>query len=153
MRENEPIPPSEVPAPPGTLDGYAREEWERVAHGLAALGILADLDRALLSAYCSAWSTFRHAEDELSKLRAGKGGELAALIHFTKAGNAIHQPLVGIRNRAASDMVKFGDLLGMGESARARLGIERSRGKPSKFAGLISPRCSGVQGGQDLGKK
>lgn len=142
LPKNEPIPPAELPDPPSTLDAYALEEWTRVGPGLAALGILAILDRALLASYCTAWSRWLHAESELAKLRE-KGGEIAALVQKTISGNWIQQPLIGISNKAAADMVKFGDLLGMGESARARLGIDRSKSGKSKFSGLV-----GIQGGK-----
>jgi hypothetical protein len=34
--------------------------------------------------------------------------------------------------------VRYGDLLGMGESARARMGMQRQGPKKSKFEGLLS---------------
>lgn len=142
LPKDEPIPVSELPDPPETLDAYALEEWNRVGPGLAALGILAGLDRGLLAAYCTAYGQWRTAREEMKK-RADKGGPLAALIDVTKAGNVIQNPLVGIANTSARDFVKYGDMLGMGESARARLGIERAKGEAGKFAGLV-----GIGGGR-----
>jgi P27 family predicted phage terminase small subunit len=142
LPEKEPIPPAELPDPPEILDAYAREEWARVGPGLAALGILSGLDRGLLTAYCTAWSRWRHAEEELKK-REVKGGQLAALVDVTKAGNIIQNPLVGISNAAAAAYVKYGDMLGMGVGARARIGIDLSKKPRGKFDGLV-----GMAGGK-----
>jgi P27 family predicted phage terminase small subunit len=148
LPEKEPIPPAELPDPPEILDTYAREEWMRVGPGLAALGILSGIDRGLLTAYCMAWSRWKHAEEELQRLRdeavaKGKNGELAALVNSTKAGNIIQNPLVGISNAAAAAYVKYGDLLGMGVNARARIGIDLNKKPRGKFDGLV-----GMPGGK-----
>lgn len=141
LPKHEPIPDAELPDPPATLDAYGLEKWNEVAPGLVAMGILAKIDGDLLAAYCSSYSRWRAAEEELAVLR-GKD-RLKALILPTVSGNFIQQPLIGISNTAARDFVRYGDLLGIGETARARLGIDRSKGKPGKFDGLV-----GVAGGK-----
>ena len=45
-----------APNPPGWLNAEARAEWRRVVPELDRLGVLAKIDRAVLAAYCSAWS-------------------------------------------------------------------------------------------------
>lgn len=142
LSKHEPIPMAELPDPPATLDAYGLEKWNDVADGLVAMGILAKIDGDILAAYCTSYSRFRSAEEELSKL-AEKGGQIAALVQKTISGNWIQQPLIGISNKAASDFVRYGDLLGIGETARARLGIERAKPAKSKFDGLV-----GAQGGK-----
>jgi P27 family predicted phage terminase small subunit len=132
----------EIPDPPEILDDYAIQEWRRVTPVLAGLGILCRLDRALLAAYCTSYSQWTVAREEMRK-RVEMGGVLASLVDVTKAGNVVQNPLVGIANKAARDMVRYGELLGMGESARARIGIDRSKGEKSKFDGLI-----GLPGGK-----
>jgi len=141
LPKNEPIPPAELPDPPSTLDAYALEKWNDVAPGLVALGTLAMIDGDLLAAYCSSWSRYRAAEEALADLR--KTNPLNALILKTVSGNYIQQPLIGISNTAARDFVRYGDLLGIGETSRARLGISRDKGQESKFKGLV-----GIQGGR-----
>jgi len=138
---NEPMPPAEMPDMPSALDDYAIEKWNEVAPGLIALGTLAKIDGDLLAAYCSSWSRYRAAEEALNELR--KTNALNALILKTVSGNYIQQPLIGISNVASRDFVKFGDLLGIGETSRARLGIDRSKSGSGKFSGLI-----GIVGGK-----
>lgn len=127
---------SGLPAPPPHLTGYALEEWHRLATGLNQLGLLNDADRMTYAAYCSAYSRWRHAEEQLQVL-AGKGGPLAGLIDMTSNGNRIQNVLVGISNRAAADMVKYAAEFGLTPSARARLAVDSDRGGTGKFSGLL----------------
>ncbi|MCX4686774.1 phage terminase small subunit P27 family [Kitasatospora purpeofusca] len=68
-----------VPQAPAWLAEEARAEWARIVPELDRLGVLAHLDRAVLSTYCSAWAKFVAAEqllqdDELvAERRAGNG--------------------------------------------------------------------------------
>ena len=136
LSKAEPMPDSDIPQPPEHLDPLAIEEWQRVTPCLFALGILANLDRGLLTAYCSSYSRYRKAEEELNKI--GKIDSLSTLVVETQHGNKIQNTLIGISNKAAADFVKYGDMLGMGISARARLGLDMGQQKKSKFAGLIN---------------
>ena len=136
------LPPADLPVPPPHLDAYALEEWGRVAEGLNAMGILAGIDEKCFAAYCGAYSRWRAAEEELNKLKAGN--PLSALVLKTVSGNWIQQPLIGIANKAAGDMVRYASEFGMTPSARARLAMDPNRGKKSKFEGLV-----GVAGGKN----
>jgi P27 family predicted phage terminase small subunit len=134
---NIPTPPAELPDPPSHLDDYALEEWHRVSDGLYVLGILCKIDRSALAAYCASYSRWRKAEEGLVEIAKGpksKGG----LIIRTISGNYIQNPLIGISNKAASDMVRYAAEFGMTPSARARLAIDPGRGKKSKFEGLLN---------------
>ena len=55
----------------------------------------------------------------------------------TSNGNAIHNPLVGTANKAASDMVRYAAEFGITSSAQVRLAVDDSRAATSKWAGLI----------------
>lgn len=137
--KDEPIPPaSDIPSPPSHLDQYGLSEWNRVCFGLHAMGVLYGVDVATLAAYCSSYSRWRHAEEEL-QVRAGKANSpLAALIDKTSNGNVIQNCLIGVANKAAADMVRYASELGMTPSARARLGVDPEKAKNSKFHGLIA---------------
>ena len=132
----EPKPPPGVPEPPEHLDIYAKQEWEKISASLQYMGILSTIDQNALAAYCSAYSRWRTAEEEIQK-RVAKGGPLAGLVDITKSGNVIQNCLVGISNKAAGDMVKYASEFGMTPAARARLAIDPGKGKKSKFDGLI----------------
>jgi P27 family predicted phage terminase small subunit len=131
----EPEPPHISPNPPSHLDEYALEEWRRVCEGLEVMGILYEIDQATLGAYCDAYSRWRAASEELNELK--KKSRLNALVLKTVSGNWIQQPLIGIANKAAGDMVRHAAEFGMTPSARARLAVDPGKGKRSKFDGLI----------------
>lgn len=122
--------------PPAFLDDYARAEWSRLAPGLESIGLLTLEKEKPFAAYCASYSRWRHAEEELEKLRQ-KGGEIATLIYITKSGNAIQQPLIGISNKAAADMMRYAVEFGLTPSGMARLAMDVNRVRKSKFDGLI----------------
>ncbi|MFH2074443.1 MAG: phage terminase small subunit P27 family [Pseudomonadota bacterium] len=135
--KQEPIPPAgDIPTPPVHLDAYGVEEWNRVVNGLYVMGVLNQIDQQTLAAYCGAYSRWRHAEEELKKL-SKKGGDIAALVQKTISGNWIQQPLIGIANKAAGDMMRYAADFGLTPSARARLAVDPGKGKESKYKGLI----------------
>jgi hypothetical protein len=74
---NEPRPEiAEVcPEPPPFLDRYAAAEWQAVAPQLHALGLLTVVDVACLSAYCSAYATWRTHRRELGTHGRQRSGD------------------------------------------------------------------------------
>lgn len=114
-----------VPRPPEYLCLLGKAEWRRVAAALHAQRVLTDIDRTALAAYCQAYATWRLASAAL-KRAAQKDPETHGLVFLTDKGNAIQNPLVGIANKAAADMVRFAAEFGMTPSARSRLDIGRA---------------------------
>lgn len=51
-----------APAPPGGLSRAAGAEWRRVTKELARAGVLAEVDRGILTAYVTSWSHMMEAE-------------------------------------------------------------------------------------------
>lgn len=120
----EPRPASAAaPMPPAELSEEARTEWRRVARLLHRLGLLTGADRAALAAYCQAYGRWRQAERALAEM-ARRDPLTGALMIKTAAGNAIQNPLVGIANKAMSDMVRYAAEFGMTPSARSRIAAE-----------------------------
>lgn len=136
LPKGEPQPPGDMPSPPDHLDEYGLQEWEKLAPGLNAMGVLTSVDGATFAAYCVSVARWRHAEEELNKVRT-KGGALAALLIKNQAGDWVQNPLIRISARAADEFVKYGSEFGLSPSSRARLAIDPGRSKPSKFDGLI----------------
>lgn len=133
LPQNEPVPDTgELVEPPSFLDDYAIEEWDRLAPGLYAIGVLTPLDRSVFAAYCDAVSEWRRARE----LMAEKS-EIDAFVSSKVSGNQAKSVLLNIANDAAKNMLKFGAELGLTPSARARLAIVPGRGKKSRFEGLI----------------
>ena len=58
LPENEPRPAPAAPEMPDWLEGEAAAEWERVVPQLEALGLLAQIHRAVLVTYCTAWADY-----------------------------------------------------------------------------------------------
>jgi len=108
-------------APPKELDPPAAVEWKRLAPSLTLRGVLTDWDRSIFTSYCQAWSTYSQAQTQLNKL-AKDPKTFGGLVMTTSAGNQIQHPLVGIRNTAQRDMLRFATELGLTPVARVRVG-------------------------------
>jgi P27 family predicted phage terminase small subunit len=124
-----------LPMPPPHLCDEAKVEWGRVAPMLFNLRILSDADVAALTAYCQAWATFKKATEALN-IMAQNDKLTQGLLIKTTNGNAIQNPLLGIANKAASDMVRFAAEFGMTPSARARIhakDAEKDEDKEGKY--------------------
>jgi P27 family predicted phage terminase small subunit len=116
------------------LVGDALDEWNRVSVELYRLGCLTGLDRAALAAYCQAYGRWVAAERALEEI--ARQNPLASLMIKTSNGNAIQNPLVGIANRAAADMVRYATEFGMSPAARSKIEAGPIPAA-SKFEGLI----------------
>jgi len=140
--KKEPTPEDhDIPTPPVHLDAYALEEWSRVADELHTMGVLYRVDQQILGAYCDAYSVWRHAVEALrARVEKAGGNELAGLIDTTSNGNVVQNTLLGTRNKAREDMVKFAQEFGIGGVARARLAIDPAKNPGSKFDGLIGAK-------------
>ena len=109
-----------LPSVPLHLLPDAVTEWDRVAQELFTAGLLASLDRAVLAAYCQAYARWAQAERALAEM--GRRDQLTnGLMLKTTGGNAIQNPLVGIANKAAADMVRYAAEFGMTPSSRTRI--------------------------------
>jgi P27 family predicted phage terminase small subunit len=128
--------PVGMPTPPEHLNSYALEEWNRIVVALYNLGIMSEIDRALLAGYCDSYATWRHATEQMNILAAK--GILGALLQVTQSKNIIQHSLVGIARTAKSDMIRYGAELGMGQSVRARIALEENKEVKSKFYGLLN---------------
>ena len=57
-----------IPSPPSWLDREAKAEWRRITPELHRLGLLATLDRAVLSVYCRTWAIWVKAAAALDEI-------------------------------------------------------------------------------------
>lgn len=115
-------PPSNMPSMPKHLCADAVEEWSRICSGLNHMGILTEVDRNALAAYCTAYALWAQSWRAINEMAAsGKTG--AGLMIKTTNGNFIQNPLVGTANKAASDMVRFASEFGLTPAARARIAL------------------------------
>ena len=122
------------PTPPPFLNDDAKVEWGRISGVLYEAGVLTDVDRGVLAAYCQAYGVWAQAEREIEKLQ--QSSVLNGLILKTKDGNFIQQPLLGIANKARADMVKYASEFGMSPSSRVKVETTGATKKESPFAKL-----------------
>jgi P27 family predicted phage terminase small subunit len=125
-----------VPDPPKFLEGYAKDEWRRVAPSLHTLGLLSALDLMPFAAYCISYQHWRKAEERLGEL-AVEEPESRGLLVKVREGHARRSPLVQIAASAAADMLRFASEFGMTPAARARISTGVGREPAGKFDGLI----------------
>jgi P27 family predicted phage terminase small subunit len=134
LNPDEPQPGVARPDPPEHLGAVACREWERVIGQMVELGIMTELDRAALGAYCQAYGRWAAAESALARM-AGRDALSDGLIVKTKSGNLIQNPLVGTANKAMADMVRYAAEFGLTPSARTRV-AGQTDAAPNPFAAL-----------------
>jgi P27 family predicted phage terminase small subunit len=132
INKKEPKPDRNLPLPPKHLSDEAKVEWGRISEELYKMGLLSNIDRSALAAYCQAYARWSQAERKLTEI-AKKDEIFEGLLSQTKNGNWIQNPLIGIANKAMADMVKYATEFGMTPSSRSRV-ESRSVENKSNFA-------------------
>jgi len=112
LNQDEPQFVARVPACPRWLTGGAREEWRRVARTLADAGVLTEVDRAALLAYCVSYQRWVDAERQVAE----KG-----VVLKTVNGNIIENPYLSVAKRAMRDMLAAMQQFGMTPASRSRV--------------------------------
>lgn len=124
---SEPRPLPKPPPCPMELDTVARREWRRVVKELKPLGLLSQLDRSTLAAYCQAWSRWLVLERALRQVVEGKpddqGRSSDGVIVRTPAGYRMVHPLFGAVRRASDHLRACAVEFGMTPSARSRIEV------------------------------
>ena len=116
----EPAPELMIPPVPTDLCDDAKLEWGRVSVELHRLGLLSGIDRAALAAYCASYGLWVRTMRRLRKQEA-EDKEFGGLLTKSAKGNIMSNPLIGIANKAAADVVRYAEQFGMTPSARARV--------------------------------
>lgn len=142
--EPEPEREPKCPEPPPFLDGYARDEWWRVAPELHRLGLLRVTDTMPLAAYAVAYSRWRTAEEVLARM-AEHDGTTHGLLVKAADGNARQNALVRIAAEAVANMIRYAGEFGLTPVARSRraAGIGGQPPGGGKFDGLLAYHSRG----------
>ena len=121
LNHDEPTPKTAIPKCPQHLDETARKEWTRISKHLAALGLVSEIDRAALAAFCVAWSRWVEAEEKL---------KTHGILVKSKSPNGfpIPSPFLAIANKAMKQMVDLATEFGMTPSSRTRTRTQRDPG-------------------------
>lgn len=117
-RDQEPQPPEKMPSCPRHLDKEARKEWRRTGKVLMSLGLLSDLDRAVLAGYCQSWSEYVAATLKIQEL---------GTVYKKADGTPGLNPYTRIAREAFERWMKAGVLLGLSPSSRASLKVEKQK--------------------------
>ena len=103
LNEREPEPASRLPEPPDHLSDEAKREWDRVGALLLVVGLVSELDRAALAAYCQAWARWVEAEEALRQY---------GVVIKSPSGFPMQSPFLAVANKALEQMrwtlVEFG---------------------------------------------
>jgi P27 family predicted phage terminase small subunit len=97
---------------PPELGPVARQEWDRIAGALTAVGRLTVLDRALLAAYCNAYAQWLEAVEALEKYGA---------VMKSPSDYPVQSPYVSIANRQVEMMIRIAAEFGFTPASRSRL--------------------------------
>ncbi|WP_432473325.1 phage terminase small subunit P27 family [Amphritea sp. HPY] len=97
---------------PCWLDELATQMWNTICPHLCQEKVLAVTDLHNLEAFCSAYSTFRAAEEEVRNDGITVTGA---------TGGPIKNPALTAKNEALRQMSMFGSALGLDPAARGRL--------------------------------
>ena len=116
----EPQPPSSLPSCPAHLSPSAKTEWKRLAKTLNRIGVLTQVDRSALAAYCQAYGRWVEAEKKLKE---------TPVLLKTPAGYVQQSPWLSISNKQMELMAKYMGELGLTPSARTRLAIQVPSGR------------------------
>ncbi|MGV8989235.1 MAG: phage terminase small subunit P27 family [Cypionkella sp.] len=104
-----------VPDCPDHLSDEAKAEWHRIAKSLNLIGLLTQVDRATMAAYCQCWGRWVEAERKLS--------ETPAILRLP-SGYIQQSPWLSITNKQLDLMAKYMAELGLTPASRSRLAIQ-----------------------------
>ena len=116
LNGREPQPTKKRPRCPKHLTGEAKKEWNRTSKQLFELGLLTELDRAALAAYCQAWAQWVQAQEEMSK-------PTFQMIEETESGYPVASPWLNVAAQAMKHMKSFLTEFGMTPSSRSRVKV------------------------------
>lgn len=113
---NEAKPDPSIPTPPDHLSDVALVEWRRVTPHLSAIGLLSQIDRASLAAYCQAYARWVEAETAMAKYGA---------VLFTREQKwPVLSPYYTIAMQSAKQMKEFMSEFGMSPASRVGLKVD-----------------------------
>ena len=105
-----------IPNPPTNLSREAKAEWRRVTTELDALGLVAKVDRAILTVYCEWWSRERDLSRELDQADS-------LFVPGRREGELVKHPLWEMHRHAADRVVQLAEKLLATPVARLRANL------------------------------
>lgn len=121
INDAEPKPPDDLPKCPAHLDKTAKKCWRRIAADLHAMGVLTKIDGDALALYCTAYSRWVEANDQIKRYG------MVLLLGEQKYPTV--SPYVVIANAAFKQMQAMLAEFGMAPASRSRISIEKPERK------------------------
>lgn len=112
MNPDEPQPGIEIPSCPPGLSAGAKTEWRRISPILEDMGLLSNMDRSALAAYCETYGRWMRSLKEIQK-----GGEVIE----TPNGSLQVSPWVSIARNAEKEIRQFCSEFGMTPASRSKV--------------------------------
>lgn len=112
MNPNEPKPDIAIPDKPEHLKGAAAEEWDRVTAELKEIGVISQIDRPAISAYCYYYGQWLEAD----KIIREEG-----MMATNGNGKRSPHPLLRYRDDFAKLMTRFITEFGMTPASRSKV--------------------------------
>lgn len=111
------------------IDDVAVKEYRRIIKLIEELNILAlcDMDIANICGYCNAYSQYLKVTSQLKE---------EPLVVEKAQGPAVN-PLIEIQKTYASEMRRFGSLIGADVSSRLKLSLSRTQSKDDGTGGIF----------------
>ena len=97
----------------------ACSKWRELMSELETRGLLVTIDLGLFGLFCEAWQAYSDAESEVAK---------EGLYFTTEKGYVGIHPAELVKDKAIKRIISLGDRLGVGVSARKRLGMKPKEG-------------------------
>lgn len=104
--------PASLPTCPAHLSREAKAEWKRMAQVLYSYGLLTEVDRAALAAYCQVYGRWVKAERMVTK---------HGMTDWTAHGTLTVSPYIRIARQAMDDLRKLCLEFGLTPSSRSRV--------------------------------
>lgn len=118
LNKSEPKPPVKAPTCPRHIQGEARREWNRITKQLMTLGLLTEVDRAALAAYCQCWARWVQAEEAMRDPEH-------RMVTLTDSGYPVVTPWIGVANNAMKQMLRYLTEFGMTPASRSRVTVNK----------------------------
>ena len=134
MNDNEPQPIASIPRAPSHLSKDAKTEWKRMSKTLYNLGLLTEIDRAALAAYCQAYGRWVESEKNVQKY--------GTVMISPDKGWPVQSPYLSIANKALEQMHKYLVEFGMTPSSRSKISVNKDGNKGDDFEEFLSDRRS-----------
>lgn len=128
-----PAPIPGAPECPEHLDEVARGEWDRMIALLDRMGVISRTDGAALALYCSIYSRWLRAKDEIR----------VDMLTTSDTGYLRANPAVAIAAKCEDQMARLLAEFGCTPSSRGRLNVAKPEVKRDKLGEFLARRKNG----------